>query len=239
MSENPLKKDPPLPSKAISDSNTSGNLLSCLLPGVMGILLMASALGWAANEIRSSGSIHWSRNYFPKLQPVVKNPSEQTNGSEITAGQDLAADPAANGSDSDVTSPVAAPPDDGIQRLSFEEAQDNFVVGEEEYAATGESIYLFVDARVRDQYQEGHIPGAVWLYHYESESLIEELRPELEMAFFIIVYCNGGDCEDSLHLAADLMSLYGLPGENIYVYEGGLNEWREQGMPVTVGLERR
>ena len=133
----------------------------------------------------------------------------------------------------------AAAPGDGIQRLSFEEAHDNFITGEEEYESTGESIYLFVDARVRDQYEEGHIPGAVWLYHYESENLIDELRPELELAFFIIIYCNGGDCEDSIHLATDLMSLYGLPGENIFVYEGGLDEWVENEMPIVSGPERR
>jgi 3-mercaptopyruvate sulfurtransferase SseA len=69
--------------------------------------------------------------------------------------------------------------------------------------------------------------------------LIEDLRPELEMAFFVIVYCNGGDCDDSIHLATDLSSLYGIPTENIYVYEGGLNQWVENQMPVTSGTERR
>ena len=59
--------------------------------------------------------------------------------------------------------------------------------------------------------------------------MIDDLRAELELAFFVIVYCNGGDCEDSLHLAADLSSLYGIPTENIYVFEGGLNEWVRKG----------
>ena len=78
-----------------------------------------------------------------------------------------------------------------------------------------------------------------WIKQGSSESLIDDLKPQLEMAFFLIVYCNGGDCEDSLHLASDLGSLYGLPPENIYVYEGGFNEWKEMQMPITVGTEVR
>ena len=188
------------------------------------IALIASVVGLSANSIRNRGSINLNRNYF-KILPVVTNTTEQVQ-------------PTIDSETGDVTA-VTPTPDDGIQRLSFEEAQDNFIVGEEEFESTGESIYVFVDARVRDQYEEGHIPGAAWLYHYESENLIDELRSELEMAFFIIVYCNGGDCEDSIHLATDLTSLYGLPAENIFVYEGGLNEWKEREMPVTVGSERR
>lgn len=207
-----------------SDPQQPDPVRSSLFSGVIAIALIASVVGLAANSIRDHGSINFSRNYFKKL-PVVTNTTEQVQ-------------PTIDSETGDVTA-VTPTPDDGIQRLSFEEAQDNFIVGEEEFESTGESIYIFVDARVRDQYEEGHIPGAAWLYHYESENLIDELRSELEMAFFIIVYCNGGDCEDSIHLATDMTSLYGLPAENIFVYEGGLNEWKEREMPVTVGPERR
>lgn len=207
-----------------SNPQQSDPVRSSLFSGVIAIALIASVVGLSANSIRDRGSINLNRNYFKKL-PVVTNTTEQVQ-------------PTIDSETGDVTA-VTPTPDDGIQRLSFEEAQDNFIVGEEEFESTGESIYIFVDARVRDQYEEGHIPGAAWLYHYESENLIDELRSELEMAFFVIVYCNGGDCEDSIHLATDLTSLYGLPAENIFVYEGGLNEWKEREMPVTVGPERR
>lgn len=207
-----------------SNPQQSDPVRSSLFSGVIAIALIASVVGLSANSIRDRGSINLNRNYFKKL-PAVTNTTEQVQ-------------PTIDSETGDVTA-VTPTPDDGIQRLSFEEAQDNFIVGEEEFESTGESIYIFVDARVRDQYEEGHIPGAAWLYHYESENLIDELRSELEMAFFVIVYCNGGDCEDSIHLATDLTSLYGLPAENIFVYEGGLNEWKEREMPVTVGPERR
>lgn len=214
--------------KSDSPNDISSNVMcGGILSGVIAILVISVGTGLAANAVRGTGTINLGRNYFnaPVVSPVGAD--QQPSPSSVTE------------SNSGETTSVTNQPDDGIQRLTFEEAQDNFIVGEEEFEATGESIYLFVDARVRDQYEDGHIPGAIWLYHYESDSLIDEVRSELEMAFFIIVYCNGGDCEDSLHLAADLMSLYNLPPENIYVYEGGLNEWKERGMPIAVGSERR
>ena len=222
----------PAPEPSLSDPEHDSPAAVCggLFTGVLIILLISLGAGLTANSIREGGSINLSRNYFN--QEIVSSAAGSNQQNPIAPAPDPNTDP-------DGTAVVASEPDDGIQRLTFEEAQDNFIVGEEEFEATGESIYLFIDARVRDQYEDGHIPGAIWLYHYESENLIEEVRSELEMAFFIIVYCNGGDCEDSLHLAADLMSLYNLPPENIYVYEGGLNEWKDQGMPVTVGSERR
>ena len=201
-------------------SRCSGNIWC----GAATILVLATALAFATNSLRPSHSIHLGRDYFNEIQAV-----ETDNGSEVI-GVDT---------EPDSGDPPMVAPDDGIQRISFEEARDNFYSGEDEFEASGESIYLFVDARERDLYEERHIPGAVWLYHYESDQLIDDLRPELEMAFFVIVYCNGGDCEDSIHLAADLSSLYGIPTENIYVFEGGLNEWVDNEMPVVSGSERR
>ncbi|MEC9475640.1 MAG: rhodanese-like domain-containing protein [Planctomycetota bacterium] len=223
---NPVPETPPPESQQPATATSCGGLFA----SVIVIMLFSMGAGLVTNSIRDRGSINLSRNYFQGITIPPTGSSNQENSQ--VSGQDVEVEPGNN-------SVVSPHPDDGIQRLTFEEVQDNFIVGEEEFEASGESIYLFVDARVRDQYEDGHIPGSIWLYHYESENLIDEVRSELEMAFFIIVYCNGGDCEDSLHLAADLMSLYNLPPENIYVYEGGLNEWKEKGMPVTVGSERR
>ncbi|MEO2150310.1 MAG: rhodanese-like domain-containing protein [bacterium] len=214
--------NPPSSPPACSDTSSRG-----LLCGTLTILAVASVVALAANSVRSSHAIDLQRDYFPKLTEV----------STPDGTGDSTQPPGVTGTDPGDQVPTE--PDDGIQRISFDDARDNFNSAEDEFEATGESIYLFVDARSSELYQESHIPGAVWLYHYESEELIEDLRPELEMAFFVIVYCNGGDCDDSLHLAADLSSLYGIPTENIYVYEGGLNQWVENQMPVISGSERR
>ena len=221
-------------SKGLSTSCCCGSVLKSALV----IVALSSFLALTTNALRSSGSIDLSRNYFRTLQAPV-NPVQEQDSNGSNSEINSAGNTGENISDQDTTSgQEEAQPDDGIQRLTFEDVHDHFMTAEE-MVGMGESIVAFVDARVRDQYEEGHIPGALWLYHYESGDLIDALRPQLEMAFFIIVYCNGGDCEDSLYLAADLGSLYGLPPENIYVYEGGLNEWKEREMPVVTGSEAR
>jgi len=211
------------------EGTTSSQQCRNTCSGALFLVVAAALVGLSFNAVRSEGYITLGRDYSSGTSgTVVIDPpvSESGNGgdSEPTAADQGSTD---------------IEPDDGIQRLTFEEARDNFETAEAELRESGESIYLFVDARSRDLYEESHIPGALWLYHYESDRLIEELLPALEMAFFVIVYCNGGDCEDSLHLAADLSSLYGIPGENIYVFEGGLNEWTDNGMPVVAGSEPR
>ncbi|MDE0960848.1 MAG: rhodanese-like domain-containing protein [Planctomycetota bacterium] len=232
MSSSELPDPPPSPNPPPSSSDPSTAACSSssncgLMTGVLTILVVASMVALAANSVRSTNAIDLGRDYFPKLPEVS---TSKGNGEPTPL-------PVVTGTDPGDQIPVE--PDDGIQRISFDDARDNFNSAEDEFGATGESIYLFIDARSRDLYEESHIPGAAWLYHYESDQLIDDLRPELEMAFFVIVYCNGGDCDDSLHLAADLSSLYGIPTENIYVYEGGLNQWVENQMPVISGSERR
>ena len=229
-------------SSLANDGSSGGLSKSCccgsVVKSALVIVALSSFLALTTNTLRSSGSIDLSRNSFRTLQAPV-NPVQDQDSNGNNPEINSTANTGENISDQDTTSgQEEAQPDDGIQRLTFEDVHDHFMTAEE-MVGMGESIVAFVDARVRDQYEEGHIPGALWLYHYESGDLIDALRPQLEMAFFIIVYCNGGDCEDSLYLAADLGSLYGLPPENIYVYEGGLNEWKERDMPVVTGSEAR
>ena len=223
---------------ASSSAATGSSCCASMLKGVLVILILSSLLALTTNSLRSSKSIDLNRNYFRTLQAPVS--SEPDQDPKVTSVEVNTGDPVAETSSGqeEVNEANEAQPDDGIQRLTFEDVHDHFMTAEE-MVGMGESIVAFVDARVRDQYEEGHIPGALWLYHYESGDLIDDLRPQLEMAFFIIVYCNGGDCEDSIYLAADLGSLYGLPPENIYVYEGGFNEWKEREMPVVTGSEAR
>ena len=53
----------------------------------------------------------------------------------------------------------------------------------------------------------------------------------------MIIYCAGGDCEDSIQLATDLVFTHGLSKEMIAIYEGGYEEWvnAELGTAMTEG----
>ena len=52
----------------------------------------------------------------------------------------------------------------------------------------------------------------------------------------IVVYCNGGDCEDSESAALFLLGL-GADPERIRVFTGGITEWTERGMPLEQGSQ--
>jgi rhodanese-related sulfurtransferase len=93
---------------------------------------------------------------------------------------------------------------------------------------------IFVDARNRRHYEEGHLPGAFHLDHFYPEETLSEVLPAALMAEVVVVYCNGGDCEDSEFVAIFLREA-GVPGDRLRVYPGGISEWREEGLAVELG----
>ena len=93
---------------------------------------------------------------------------------------------------------------------------------------------LFVDVRSAADYDFGHITGAVSLPEEEFEQRFPELKPRLEQAEAIVVYCKSVDCGKSLWCALRLREA-GLRQTKIYPY--GWNEWYNNGLP-TAGLGR-
>ena len=91
-----------------------------------------------------------------------------------------------------------------------------------------DSAALFVDARESAFFEEGHIPRAINLPHEEIlraktiGALADKSQP-------LIVYCSGGDCEDSKIVAKGLLA---LGHSKISVYAGGWEEWSALGSPV-------
>lgn len=95
-------------------------------------------------------------------------------------------------------------------------------------------LVIFVDARDALQYEAGHIPGAYLLDPYRPERSLASVVAVCAMAEQIVVYCPGGDCEDS-EMAAGLLLDSGVPASQILVYGGGLAEWMTNGLPVEIG----
>jgi rhodanese-related sulfurtransferase len=89
-----------------------------------------------------------------------------------------------------------------------------------------------VDARSRDFFAEGHIPGAQALPVDEMDSNLETFRQKIPLDSKIIVYCSGYGCPDSEDVAARLMN---AGYTDVMVYEGGFPEWRDSGLPVKTG----
>ena len=66
---------------------------------------------------------------------------------------------------------------------------------------------IFVDARSRENYEDGHIKGAVSLPVCQFDLLIEQFMQKYPLSQFIVTYCSGRACEDSHRLAQALFEI--------------------------------
>jgi rhodanese-related sulfurtransferase len=98
-----------------------------------------------------------------------------------------------------------------------------------------QNAIMFIDARDESHYQEGHIPGAFEFYPYHPEKYLEAVLPPCQAAEQIIVYCTGGDCEDSESAALFLRDAGGVAGGKLAIFGGGITEWEAAGLPVEIG----
>ena len=91
--------------------------------------------------------------------------------------------------------------------------------------------FLLIDARNVANYQAGHIPGALQYDHFRPTDHIAQIVPACLAAEKIILYCHGGNCEDSI-FAARLLVGYGVPAARLAIYEKGIEDWRAANLPV-------
>jgi len=97
---------------------------------------------------------------------------------------------------------------------------------------------LFLDARRTSVYEQGHISGSRTMSVWEADvdekvnKLYEERNDPREQLKPIVIYCSGGDCEDSHMLA---QKLWGVQFNNLYVYKDGFPDWQKRGGPVKTG----
>lgn len=96
---------------------------------------------------------------------------------------------------------------------------------------------LALDARRTKVYEEGHIAGAKSFPVWESDidarvtALVGEGR---DGAIPVVLYCSGGDCEDSHMLA---QKLFGAGFNNLLVYRDGWPDWQKRGGKSATGPE--
>ena len=90
---------------------------------------------------------------------------------------------------------------------------------------------MFVDCRPIDQYQSGHISGALSLP--SDSDLKGSALSQLQNAQTIIAYCDArGGCESSHRLAARLRE-HGL--QDVRILKDGLPGWLQAGYPAESG----
>ena len=97
---------------------------------------------------------------------------------------------------------------------------------------------LFLDARRTSVYEQGHIPNARPFSVWESDiddkvrKLFDERSDPRDQEKPIVIYCSGGDCEDSHMLA---QKLWGIQFNNVYVYKDGFPDWQKHGGAIHTG----
>jgi len=89
----------------------------------------------------------------------------------------------------------------------------------------GHPEIVVIDARTRDAYATGHIPGAVSFPHREMDAAS---AARLDRGKVHVVYCDGIGCNASTKGAYKLASL----GFRTKELLGGLDWWRRDGHPV-------
>jgi rhodanese-related sulfurtransferase len=181
---------------------------------------IGAAFAFAANQLSPLG-LALTRDYFP-------------------AGSAHSVRPAANdrlpntfGTNAEILSPAqflaAQMKEKGLQLLDDSQAARLF-----RDPRFKQDIIVFVDARDEEHYQQGHIPGAYQFDPYHPEKYFDTVLPVCQKAEQIVVYCNGGDCDDS-ESAAILLRDVGIANQKLYVYGGGITDWTTNNLPVETG----
>ncbi len=89
-----------------------------------------------------------------------------------------------------------------------------------------DGLVSVLDVRPPEEYEAGHLPGAVNIPLEELEKRLHELNPDQE----IVAYCRGPHCV----LAFDAVSILRQKGIKARRLEGGLPEWQLEGLPVEI-----
>ncbi len=196
-----------------------GTVIEMLVLGVIGL-----ALGIGANAVRGSGSIRWTKNYLDK-GPAPVDPDG--SAAEAMAERPDTLVHAPSGEQTNVSKRLRHP----YRTITLEELTEGFTHPDE---AVGH--YVFVDSRRKTTYDQGHIEGAIQCDPYHVADCIDRVLDRTRGAEKVIVYCNGGKCEDSIFMCRELRAA-DVPSEAIFIYPGGWTEWRRKDMPTAKACE--
>lgn len=88
-------------------------------------------------------------------------------------------------------------------------------------------LVTVIDVRPREEFDLGHVPGAVSVPLEELDARLAEFDPATE----IVAYCRGAYCL----LAVEAVARLRAKGFSARRMEDGMPEWRAAGLPVAAG----
>ena len=203
-----------------TDAGRDRRVRAVVLEGLL-VAVVGAVMAFAANAISPRG-LALARDYFPRATQSAPPPKPTVSATHTSA---------------ETNAPAPVSNDPTVERLR---AKGLRVVTGDEAAALfhdprhEQDSIIFVDARDDEHYQAGHIPGAFQFDHYHPDKYLSVIVPACQSAQKIIVYCNGGECEDSEFTAVTLVQI-GIPSEKVFVFAGGIKEWEAKKLPVETG----
>jgi rhodanese-related sulfurtransferase len=105
----------------------------------------------------------------------------------------------------------------------------SFITLKQAYKLYRSGNVLFIDARDKWEFADGHISGAINIpeYNFDKSNPVLKTIPKNKT---IVSYCDGDDCEMSVKLADNL---FNLGYEKVYIFFGGWKEWKKAGYDMT------
>jgi sulfur-carrier protein adenylyltransferase/sulfurtransferase len=89
---------------------------------------------------------------------------------------------------------------------------------------TGKEVYV-VDVREQDEFERGHIPGALFIPRGFLELRIENTIPDRNARIYL--YCGGGN-----RSALAARSLQEMGYTDLFSLESGFSQWQRESKPV-------
>ena len=177
------------------------------------ILLQALIIATVASLL----GLFWNRWVSDERLPLVRKPVPTIVATPVPTVQ-------AATEESQFLSPGEMPEAKAYEVIDVTQAYEEFVSGEA----------AFVDARLKEEFKEAHIPGAVNIPSEQFDIYYPEVQHLLPLERPVVVYCIGTDCELSLEVALFMLE---LGYQKVYMYEGGCPEWKKAGLPLTEQAE--
>ncbi len=116
-------------------------------------------------------------------------------------------------------------------RLTTDTGESTIVTLKKAISLFNQQEAVFMDARISDQYAEGHIKGAINLPWHDVQERFMDVLPGINPDARIITYCDGETCNLSHDLALFLRDM----GFKVNVLVNGWSVWQANGLPVELG----
>lgn len=178
---------------------------------------VGAVLAFGANALSPHG-IDLRRNYFP----ADSEPASGASSSQPAVSNAVPAE----------ENVLERLKQKGLQPIDSTTARHNF-----DDPRRLEGQIIFIDVRSDHEYQEGHIPGAYHFDFYYPGNSMGQVIAACQPAQEIIIYCGGGKCDLSENAALMLRDNAGIPPAKLFVYTGGMTEWKEKSFPVETGVQ--